>query len=181
MEIQKETDVIEFIKSRRSSKNFIFKRIPQEVIKNILECGRYTLDEKNDLPYRVNVIIHPTVKLMLAELNPENQEIFETAYCCFVVFLDLEKSGDRTKDILTIGALIENLLLGIHSIPNIGAMWIDDILEKKEEVNKIFKLNPEKFELMGVIAFGVINEEIEEFKMRENRERAPISDFTDWY
>lgn len=181
MEIQKETDVIEFIKSRRSSKNFIFKKLPQEVIKNILECGRYTLDEKNDLPYRVNVIIHPTVKLMLAELNPENQEIFETAYCCFVVFLDLEKSGDRTKDILTIGALIENLLLGIHAIPNVGAIWMDDILDKKGEVNKIFKLNSEKFELLCVIAFGVVNEEIEEYEKRERKERGPISDFVDWY
>jgi len=181
MEIQNEIDVIEFIKSRRSSKNFIFKKLPQEVIKNILECGRYTLDEKNDLAYRINVIIHPTVKLMLAELNPENQEIFETAYCCFVVFLDLEKSGDRTKDILTIGALIENLLLGIHAIPNLGAIWIDDILDKKEEVNKIFKLNPEKFELMCVIAFGVINDEIEEYKRRERRERSFMSNFTDWY
>jgi nitroreductase len=181
VEIQKETDIIEFIKSRRSSKNFIFKRLPQEVIKNILECGKYTLDEKIDLSYRINVITHPTVKLMLAELNPKNQEIFETAYCCFVVYLDLEKSNDRTKDLLTIGALIENLLLGIHVIQSIGAIWIDEILDKKEEVNKIFKLSPEKFELIGVIAFGVINEEIEEFKMRENRERAPISDFTDWY
>ena len=152
MEIQKETDIIEFIKSRRSSKNFIFKRLPQEVIKNILECGRYTLDEKSDLPYRINVIVHPTVKLMLAELNPANQEIFETAYCCFV-----------------------------YATQNIGAVWIDGILNKKEEVDKIFKLNIEKFELMGLIAFGIINEEIEEFKTRERRERAPISDFTDWY
>ena len=181
MEIQKETDIIEFIKSRRSSKNFIFKRLPQEVIKNILECGRYTLDEKIDLPYRINVITHPTVKLMLAELNSENQEIFETAYCCFVVFLDLERSNARTKDILTVGALIENLLLAIHATPSIGAIWIDKILDNKEDVNKIFKLNPEKFELMGVIAFGVINEEIEEFKKRDRRERSPISDFTDWY
>ena len=181
MEIQKETDFTEFIKSRRSAKNFIFKKLPQEVIKNILECGRYTLDEKSDLPYRINVIVHPTVKLMLAELNPANQEIFETAYCCFVIFLDLEKSEARTKDILTIGALIENLLLGIYATQNIGAVWIDGILNKKEEVNKIFKLNIEKFELMGLIAFGIINEEIEEFKTRERRERAPISDFTDWY
>jgi len=118
---------------------------------------------------------------MLAELNPENQEIFETAYCCFVVFLDLEKSDARTKDILTIGALVENLLLGIHATSNIGAIWIDGILNKKEDVNNIFKLSSEKFELMGVIAFGVINEEIEEFKKRERRERPPISNFTDWY
>ena len=181
MEIQKETDIIEFIKSRRSSKNFIFKRLPQEVIKNILECGRYTLDEKIDLPYRINVITHPTVKLMLAELNPKNQEIFETAFCCFVVYLDLEKGGDPTKDLLAIGAIVENLLLGIHAIQSIGAIWIDEILDKKEEINNIFKLSSEKFELMGVIAFGVINEEIEDFKKRERKERSSISDFTDWY
>jgi nitroreductase len=181
VEIQKEIDVIEFIKSRRSSKNFIFKKLPQEVIKNILECGRYTLDEKSDLPYRINVITHSTVKLMLAELNPKNQEIFETAYCCFVVLLDLEKSGDRTKDLLTIGAIVENLLLAIHATPNIGAIWIDEILSKKEEVNKIFKLDAAKFELMCVIAFGVVKEEIEEYRKRERKERPPISDFTDWY
>ena len=93
----------------------------------------------------------------------------------------MEKSEDRTKDLLTIGALIENLLLAIHATPNIGAIWIDEILDQKEEINKIFKLNPEKFELMGVIAFGVINEEIEEFKKRERRECAPINNFTDCY
>ena len=180
MEIQT-LNPIEFLKSRKSVRNFKFKKLTQQVIREILECGRWAPSHNNCQPWRVHIITHPTVKLMLAELSPDYQDIYETAYCCLVVFLDLERSNDRFMDILAMGAFMENLLLGVHAIPKIGAVWLSKILGKKEEVNEIFKLSPKKYELIGIIAFGAIDEEIEQFKDKKKRERRPIDDFIEWY
>ncbi|MBD3197810.1 MAG: nitroreductase family protein, partial [Candidatus Lokiarchaeota archaeon] len=105
--------------------------------------------------------------------------IIESAYANIVVFLNLEKGYNRVKDIQAMGAFMQNLLLGAHAL-GLGAVWIGEILNHKEEVNKIFKMDPEKFELMGVISLGVIDENREE-KFSKERERREIDNFTTWF
>lgn len=80
------------------------------------------MEENVNQPYRVNVVTHPTVRMMLAEISTEYTDIYETASCSLVVFLDLTRSDNRINDILAIGALIQNILLGVHAILNIGAV-----------------------------------------------------------
>jgi nitroreductase len=110
MEVQT-SNLIDIIKKRKSIRHFSFKKLTQQVINEILECGRFALEENVSQPYRVNVVIHPTVKMMLAEISTDYADIYETASCVFVIFLDLEKINDRIKDLLAIGAFIENVLL----------------------------------------------------------------------
>lgn len=105
--------------------------------------------------------------------------ILESAYYDLVVFLDLERGYNRVKDIQATGAFMENILLGAHAM-GLGAVWIGEILNNKEKVNEFFKLSTEKYELMGVIAIGSIDEEMMEEKESE-RERRPLEDFTEWY
>jgi nitroreductase len=75
---------------------------------------------------------------------------------------------------------MENILLGIHANEYIGGVWIGEILNRKDEVNEIFKLPKDKFELMGVIAIGHIDEAREKVRSKE-RERRSLEEFTDWY
>jgi nitroreductase len=169
---------LEFIKSRRSVRNFIFEDIKEETVKKILECGRWAPSGLNNQPWFVCVAKHPTVKKMLADAT-KYSGIIESAYYCIVIFLDLEKGYHRVKDIQAMGAFMENLLLGAHAL-KVGAVWIGEILNKKEEVTKIFKLGPDKFELMGVIALGAIDEKMHA-KKGGQRERRPIEDFCEWF
>ena len=74
---------------------------------------------------------------------------------------------------------MENLLLGAHAL-NFGAVWLGEILKNKEKVNDIFKLSPNKCELMGIIAIGLINEEMEK-KDEKTRERREIDEFIDLF
>lgn len=170
---------LEFIKSRRSIRNFIHSKIQRDTILEILECGQFSPSGKNNQPWRVNIVIHPTVKRMLGDLTTSGN-IIESAYLNFVIFLDLEKVYDRVKDIQGIGAFMENILLGIHAM-NLGGVWIGEILKNKEQVNEIFKLSTAKYELMGVIAVGEIDKEIIKLKGESPRERRPLDDFIDWY
>ena len=172
----KTNDLLNLIKSRRSVRNFVYKKIDNDTIGAILECARWAPSGRNSQPWKVSIVSHPTVKRLIAE-NSKYGGIIESAYLNFVVFLDLERGYDRTKDVLAIGAFIQNMLLAIHA-KGLGAVWIGEILKNKEKVSEIFKLSPDKFELMGVITCGLIDEALEK---KEERERRALEEFIEWF
>ncbi|MFW9989926.1 MAG: nitroreductase family protein [Candidatus Odinarchaeota archaeon] len=172
-------DFLDFIKKRKSIRSFIYQKIDKQTIINILECAQWTPSGNNSQPWRVCVVIHPTVKRMLSELSKYGG-IIEEAYVNLVIFMDLERGYERVKDIQAIGAFMQNILLGIHAQEDLGGVWIGEILNRKEEVNEIFKFPTDKFELMGLIVFGHIDEAREKTREKE-RKRRPLDDFIDWY
>ncbi|MFX1288220.1 MAG: nitroreductase family protein [Promethearchaeota archaeon] len=172
----KTNELINLIKSRRSIRNFIYKKIDNDTIKEIVECGRWAPSGRNNQPWKVCIVSHPTVKRMIAEQS-EYGGIIESAYLNYIVFLDLERSYDRVKDILAMGAFIQNMLLAAHA-KGLGAIWIGDILKNKEKINEIFKFPRERFELMGVLGVGLIDESLE---IKEERKRRPLDEFIDWF
>ena len=172
----KTNDLLNFIKSRRSVRNFVYKKIDNQTIKEIVDCGRWAPSGRNSQPWKVCIVSHPTVKRMISE-NSKYGGIIESAYLNYVVFLDLERGYDRVKDILAVGAFIQNMLLAIHA-KGLGAVWIGEILKNKEKINEIFKLSPENYELMGVLTIGLIDESLEK---KEERERRPLDEFIDWF
>lgn len=172
----KTNDLLNLIKSRRSVRNFVYKKIDNQTIKEIVDCGRWAPSGRNSQPWKVCIVSHPTVKRMISE-NSKYGGIIESAYLNYVIFLDLERGYDRVKDILAIGAFIQNMLLAVHA-KGLGAVWIGEILKNKEKINEIFKLSPENYELMGVLTIGLIDESLEK---KEERERRPLDEFTDWF
>lgn len=172
-------DFIEFIKQRKSIRSFIYQKIEKETILNILESAQWAPSGNNSQPWRVCVVIHPTVKRMLSELSKYGG-IIEDAYVNLVIFLDLERGYDRVKDIQSIGAFMENILLGIHAQEDIGGVWIGEILNRKEDVNEIFKFPKDKYELMSIIAIGHIDEPREKVRAKE-RKRRSLDEFVEWY
>ncbi|MBD3337762.1 MAG: hypothetical protein GF353_01550 [Candidatus Lokiarchaeota archaeon] len=178
MEIQT-SNLLDLIKSRRSVRHFEIQKLTRELIREILECGRWAPSKMNNQPWKVNVVTHPTVRMMLAELSSDG-EIIEQAYTIFVVFLDLERASEDILDYLSIGAFVENILLAIQSIPDLGGLWIGDIVKNKEKVNEMFKMSQEKYECVGLIAFGKIDNELEDLN-KVPRERREIDDFIEWY
>lgn len=179
MDIKINDEFIDLIKGRKSVRNFINQKIDDKIIKNILECGKWAPSGRNSQPWRICVVIHPTVKHMLSE-NSKYKETIESAYVNLVVFLDLERGYDRVKDLQAIGAFIENILLAVHAHKELGAAWIGEILNNKESVNKIFKLPTDKFELMACLAIGVVDENQKDKDVKP-RDRQSLESFITWY
>ena len=173
-----ESNLIELIKSRKSVRNFVYQKIDNNTIREILECGRWAPSGQNNQPWKVCIVAHPTVKRMIAEQS-DYGSIIESAYVNLVIFLDLKRSYDKTKDLLAMGAFIQNILLGIHA-KGLGGVWIGEILKNKEKINEIFKLPTDKYELMCVVTFGEIDKAMED-KSKEDRNRRPIDEFIDWF
>lgn len=172
----KTNNLTDIIKSRKSTRNFLYKKIDNDTIGTILECGRWAPSGRNSQPWKVCIVSHPTVKRLIAEQSKYGG-IIESAYLNFVVFLDHERGYDRVKDLLGMGAFIENLLLAVHA-KGLGAVWIGEILKNKEKVSEIFKFSPERFELMGVLTVGLIDKALEK---KEERERRALEEFIDWF
>ena len=172
----KTNNLLDVIRSRRSIRNFVYKKIDNDTIKEILDCGRWAPSGRNSQPWKVCIVAHPTVKRMIAEQSKYGG-IIESAYLNFVVFLDLERGYDRVKDVLAMGAFIQNMLLAVHA-KGLGAVWIGEILKNKEKISEIFKYSPESYELMGVLTVGLIDESLEK---EEERKRRPLDEFIEWF
>lgn len=61
-------------------------------------------------------------------------------------------SYSREKDILAVGACIQNMLLQIHAI-GLGACWLGEILNNADKVEALLGV-PEFYELLAVLAIG---------------------------
>jgi nitroreductase len=143
--------VLETIRARRSVREFNDQNVSDEQIEQILETGRWAPSGLNNQPWRFVVIRNLHLKEQVAECTSYKRTIRE-ANVLIAVFLDTNVMYDRTKDVQAIGACIQNMLLAIHDL-GLGACWMGEILNRREEVEKLLKV-PESFELMVILAIG---------------------------
>ncbi len=162
---------LDMIKSRKSIRKFEKKEVEDNLIQEILECGRWAPSGLNNQPWKFHIIKEK--KNLIANCTKYSY-IIKNAPICIAVFLDNESTYNRTKDLQSIGACIENMLLAIHSL-NLGGVWLGEILNQKEKVNEALSID-QKYELMGIIALGYPkDEEIDKVrKPRKNMDQIMI-------
>ncbi len=144
-------DVLNLIKERRSIRKFKKEDIPYQKALQVLEAGRWAPSGLNNQPWRF-LLLGGEKKDALANFTHYGSIIRE-ADKVILVFLDKSSSYHYEKDLLAIGACVQNMLLYIHSL-GWGACWLGEILNKRNEVNSLLNLK-EDLELEAVIALGV--------------------------
>jgi nitroreductase len=144
--------MLDLIKTRRSIRKFKEGEVSDELIDRILISGVWAPSGLNNQPWRFAVIKDQKVKERIAGLT-HYSKIVCAANALIIVFLDNGTSYDRTKDVQSIGACIENMLLAIHGL-GLGGVWLGEILRNREAVAHVLEA-PAGYELMAVIAFGI--------------------------
>ncbi|MEW6110111.1 MAG: nitroreductase [Nitrospirota bacterium] len=148
-------DILDIIKTRRSIRRFQDKALPDELIENILEAGRWAPSGLNNQPWRFAIIKDAGIKQAFSRLTHYGN-IVTNAKVLIAVFLDNAESYNRTKDIQAVGACIQNMLLEAHSL-GLGAVWLGEIIKSNEPIREILGLNA-NLELMAVLALGYPDE-----------------------
>jgi nitroreductase len=143
--------MIETIKNRRSIRRFDSSKVDEKDIQEILEAGIWAPSGLNNQPWRFVIVQDPVVMEKMAEQTKSGRIILD-APVCIAVFLDNETSYDRVKDIQSVGACLQNILLAIHHL-GLGGVWLGEILKNRKQVESLLKV-PENCELMAVVAFG---------------------------
>ena len=140
----------ETIKNRRSIRKFKDMPVEEEKITRILEAGRWAPSGLNNQPWRF-YLPGKAEKEKLAEFT-KYSHVIKNCASCICVYLDTGAVYDRTKDVMAIGACIQNMLITAVEL-GLGSCWLGEILNRKKEVNEFLNI-PAKYELMAVIAFG---------------------------
>jgi len=148
-------EILDLIKTRRSIRRYSEKTISNGTIEDILEAGRWAPSGLNNQPWRFVIIKDKEKKQILAGFTKYSKTI-ENAKVAICVFLDKNSSYHREKDILGIGACIQNMLLYAQSL-GVGSCWMGEILNKKDEVREFLELS-DQYELMAVITLGYASE-----------------------
>ncbi|MBN3041101.1 MAG: nitroreductase [Candidatus Omnitrophica bacterium] len=143
-------DLMPIIKKRRSVRRFKNKEICPELIENILQAGRWAPSGLNNQPWKF-MVLEGENKDALCKFT-HCQSIIKSAEKLIAVFLNKKTSYNYQKDLMAIGASIENMLLYIHC-QGLGACWLGEILNQRKKVHKFLKLGS-TLELEAVIALG---------------------------
>jgi nitroreductase len=147
--------VISAILMRRSIRSFSGIEVPNEIMDTILEAGRWAPSGLNNQPWRFVIIRDPEIRGKLSKLTHYGG-IIKDSNVCLAVYFHRESGYDRDKDLMAIGACIENMLLAAQSL-GLGAVWLGEILNKREAVNQLLGIST-KYELMAVISLGYPDE-----------------------
>jgi len=152
-------DILSIIRERRSIRRYKREVPSDEVIQTILEAGRWAPSGLNNQPWRFLVMKGKANKDGLAEFTKYGNIIIG-APVVIIVFMNVADSYNRDKDLMAIGACIQNMLLQAHSL-GLGACWLGEITNRKKDVAHYLKL-PKDIDLMSVIALGYPDEIINE-------------------
>lgn len=143
-------NTLQLIKSRRSIRKFKKANISAKTIEKILEAGRWAPSGLNNQPWRF-MVLEGEKKDALAKFTHYSY-IIKGADKVILIFLDKESSYNYEKDLMAIGACIQNMLLYIHC-QKLGACWLGEILNKRDKIRKLLNL-PKNLQLESVITIG---------------------------
>lgn len=142
---------LELTKERRSVREFKGKVIPEKIIRDSLEAARWAPSGLNNQPWRFKVLSGKH-KDSLSQ-HTKYGRVIKKADKLIVVFLDKENSYNYQKDLMAIGAAIQNILLYLWA-NQVGSCWLGEILNQAEEVEKKLKISA-TLKLAAVIAVGI--------------------------
>lgn len=152
-------DILDIIRQRRSIREYK-KEMPADAdIEKVLEAARWAPSGLNNQPWRFLVIKDKAQKDGLANFTKYG-DIIKGAPVVIVVCMDIADSYNRDKDLMAIGACIQNMCLEAYSM-GLGTCWLGEILNRKQEVSKYLNLDSD-LEVIAVLTLGYPDEDITE-------------------
>ena len=146
-------------------RQFKKRAVPDKIIEDILEAARWAPSGLNNQPWKF-MVLEGEKKDALAEFT-HYSHIIKGANKVILVFLDGETMYNEEKDLMAIGACIQNMLLCIHA-KKLGACWLGEILNQRKSLQK--KLNiPKNLQFEAAIALGY------PLRVPKARSRKPLS------
>ena len=143
--------VREAILSRRSIREFTREPVARDLLHRIVTAGIWAPSGLNNQPWRF-VLIRDRATMDRLACFTTYAHIIEQTPALIVVYLDGAAMYNAVKDYQSAGACIQNMLLAAEEL-GLGAVWLGQILQDKEQVNALLQLD-DRFELMAVVAVG---------------------------
>lgn len=142
-------DMLEAIRTRRSIRRYKKEPVPEEMLEQILEAGRWAPSANNSQPWNFIVLRDEKLRKEIAGVTTYGKFLAE-APLGIAVIIDPNASTHPVED----GAIAtQNMLLAAHAL-GLGACWIGSYGSVYEdEVKEMLKV-PEEKRLLSIISIG---------------------------
>ena len=104
------SDVIRLLCSLRSLRRYRDDPVPDEVVRDVLEAGRWCGSARNRQPWQFVVVRDPATRAQLARLGPYAEFVADAPVCIAVVM-----DGEGTGFSFDAGRVTQTLLLAAHA------------------------------------------------------------------
>lgn len=145
--------VLQAMRQRRSIRKFTGEDVPREVLREVVEAGRWAPSGKNNQPYRFLVILPGDPRQEALSQCTAYKKIVVAARALVAVFLDKSRTYSSMKDHQGVGASIQNMLLAVHA-QGYGAVWLGEIANQSDQVMDSLGLSPDAYEFQALLAIG---------------------------
>lgn len=142
-----------FIKSRRSIRRFRMDPVPEEIIRDILECGSLAPTARNAQPWLLGAVTNQEIRHRLSDLAETGRFIRESPVCFALFTVSDEKYYLEDGCAATMNIILAATAHGL------ATCWVAG--DKKEYAAKVRDLLhvPREYTLISLIACGYPNEE----------------------
>ncbi len=144
-------DTFEAITNRRSVREFTGEPVSDAELDRLLEAARWAPSGLNNQPWRFMKVPDRSTIVEISNMT-KYRGVVAGASALIAVFLDSLDMYDRTKDLMSAGAAIENILLAATDA-GLGACWLGEILARRSDVEAVLEVSDD-LELVAVIAIG---------------------------
>jgi nitroreductase len=115
-------DAIDAIMTRRSVRKYKEKKIPDDIIKQLLEAAMQAPSAANEQPWHFLVITERKILEQVPAFHPHSHMLKE-APLAILICDDPELEIFKNRGILDCSAATENVLLAAHAL-GLGAVWL---------------------------------------------------------
>ena len=142
-------DVLEAIRNRRSIRRYRDEPVPEDVLGQVLEAGRWAPSSANRQPWEFVVVREEQVRATLADMAPFGGFMAE-APVTVAVIIDPQGSNHAVEDG---AAASQNILLAAHAL-GLGSCWIGSYGSSYEDSAKAVLGVPANRRLLSLISLG---------------------------
>lgn len=165
-------DALKTINTRRSIRRYKKKKIPNELIKKLVEAGRNAPSAFNDQPWVFITFTSQEQKDLIASVKSQKSQFIRDAPLMIACCYDKNKSRATAHNLENAAVAAENILLAAHAM-SLGACYIGAFDPKfpkiEKSINKALKL-PSHVKVVCLISVGYPNEKPGPKKMRPLKE-----------
>jgi nitroreductase len=144
-------DTYQAIITRRSVREFTGEPVSEAELDRLLEAARWAPSGLNNQPWRFMKVQDRSTIVEMSNMT-KYRGVIAGASAAIAVFLDAEAMYDRSKDLMSAGAAIENMLLAVTDA-GLGACWLGEILARRQDVEALLEV-ADDLELVAVVAIG---------------------------
>lgn len=144
----KQSSTTEFIRQRRSVRRYQDDPIPQEILLDIINCGRLAPSAHNNQPWLIGVVNDPDLCGAIADLA-ENGQFIRWAPVCFAVF-----TRSSEKYYLEDGCAATMNIILAAAAHGISTCWVAG--DKKSYAQAVCRILdvPDSYSLISLIPAG---------------------------